>query len=135
MLWGHEALHGDGKGVELRQVVAEIVELVGKPSISDLFPALARLDLQWIESKMKKLVLWFDTIFESVITDPKKADKSKSKDNKDFLQFLLELMQQGDDRSSFSMTELKALFMVQIIFSEEVELCSLSRKRASKDQS
>ncbi|RVW35260.1 hypothetical protein CK203_085863 [Vitis vinifera] len=37
--------------------------------------------------------------------------KNKSKESKDFLQFMLELMHQGDDKTSVSITQLKALFM------------------------
>ncbi|XP_015579428.3 LOW QUALITY PROTEIN: flavonoid 3'-monooxygenase CYP75B137-like [Ricinus communis] len=117
MLWG-EALHDKdrkGIGVELQQAVLEIVELLGKPNISDLYAALAKLDLQGIESKINKLRQWFDTIFESVIADHNYVDQAKSKISKEFLQFLLEHMKQGDNKSTFSITELKALFMDIIV--------------------
>ena len=120
MLWGG-TLHGEDRsriGMEFRRVIVEMVGLMGKPNISDLFPALACFDLQGIESRAKKLVLWFDRIFESLIaqrTQLNGADgggKNKSKESKDFLQFMLELMHQGDDKTSVSITQLKALFMV-----------------------
>ena len=104
--------------MEFRRVIVETVGLMGKPNISDLFPALAWFDLQGIESRVKKLVLWFDRIFESLIAQRTQLDgadgggKNKSKESKDFLQFMLELMHQGDDKTSVSITQLKALFMV-----------------------
>ena len=120
MLWGG-TLHGEDRsriGMEFRRVIVEMVGLMGKPNISDLFPALAWFDLQGIESRVKKLVLWFDRIFESLIAQRTQLDgadgggKNKSKESKDFLQFMLELMHQGDDKTSVSITQLKALFMV-----------------------
>lgn len=122
MLWG-SSLHGEERssvGVEFRQVVGEIVEMLGKPNISDLFPTLAWLDLQGIESKTKKLVLWFDRIFDSVIVQRMKIDAAKgqiskqNEENKDFLHFLLELKQQGEDKTSLSMTQIKGLLLVRI---------------------
>ncbi|RVW35266.1 Flavonoid 3'-monooxygenase [Vitis vinifera] len=95
MLWGG-TLHGEDRsriGMEFRRVIVEMVGLMGKPNISDLFPALAWFDLQGIESRAKSL------------------GKNKSKESKDFLQFMLELMHQGDDKTSVSITQLKALFM------------------------
>ncbi|KAL5746099.1 hypothetical protein ACOSP7_027245 [Xanthoceras sorbifolium] len=85
---------GGGVGIQFRQMVGEFIELWGAPNISDLFPVLARFDLQGVESKMKKLSLWFDKFFESLI------DSSK-----DFLETLLELTQQGDDKSSLIIHE------------------------------
>ncbi|KDO65411.1 hypothetical protein CISIN_1g048742mg, partial [Citrus sinensis] len=123
MLWG-SSLHGEERssvGVEFRQVVGEIVEMLGKPNISDLFPTLAWLDLQGIESKTKKLVLWFDRIFDSVIVQRMKIDAAKgqiskqNEENKDFLHFLLELKQQGEDKTSLSMTQIKGLLLDTVL--------------------
>ncbi|KAK4836810.1 hypothetical protein QYF36_000384 [Acer negundo] len=79
--------------------------LSGAPNISDLFPALARFDLQGIESKKKKLLSWFNRMFESLIDSRTKdhqaggENKEKKGSNKDFLQILL------DDKSSLSMNQ------------------------------
>ncbi|KAK2653599.1 hypothetical protein Ddye_013455 [Dipteronia dyeriana] len=117
MLWG-DSLHGEDRknvGVEFRQVVGEIVEMFGKPNISDLFPVLARFDLQGIKSNTKKLVSWFDRIFDTVIfhrMDVDVANKSENKEsNKDFLQFLLELQNQGDSKTSLSTSQIKGLLL------------------------
>ncbi|GLT40316.1 hypothetical protein SLA2020_144600 [Shorea laevis] len=113
MVWG-APLHGEERnsiGPEFRWLVKEIVELSSTTNISDLFPVLAPFDLQGIESKTKKILLWLDQMFESVIAGRMK-DNGEGK-NKDFLQFLLELKHQGDDESTpcLSMDEIKALFM------------------------
>lgn len=112
-LWGG-SLHGEEKrsiGVEFWQVVVEIVGLVGKPNVSDLFPLLSPFDLQGINSKSKKLTLWVDRIFESII-DARRKNEDEGKTSKDLLHFMLELNRQGDDQSSYvSMDEIKAMFM------------------------
>ncbi|XP_021909294.1 geraniol 8-hydroxylase-like [Carica papaya] len=111
MLWG-APLDEDKKhnvGLELVPFIEEAVDLLGKPNISDFFPILAPLDLQGIVSKMLKIRLRFDNIFESVIAI-KKSTKT-SNQSKDFLQILLELMQQEDEKMLFSMTNIKALLL------------------------
>ncbi|KAK0595050.1 hypothetical protein LWI29_003020 [Acer saccharum] len=119
MSWGG-SLHGEDRirvGIQFRQVVEEVVDLLGAPNISDLFPALARFDLQGLELKTKKLLSWFDRIFESLIEGRAKdrqdcGEKKEGKASKDFLEILLELKQNGDGKSSLSMNQVKALLMV-----------------------
>ena len=114
MSWG-SSLTGEDRsrvGIQFRQVVDEFIELWGAPNMSDLFPVLSRFDVQGIESKMKKLSSWFDRIFKSVIDSRTKDDQAGS--NRDFLEILLELKQQGDDKTSLSMNQVKALLLVHI---------------------
>ncbi|OMO85866.1 Cytochrome P450, partial [Corchorus capsularis] len=115
MLWG-ASLHGEERsrlGIEFRQSVKEFVKLLGAPNISDLFPFLTRFDLQGVQFKMQKALMWFDKIFESVIAQRRKVDDhQQAEESKDLLQLLLELnQQQGDYKSPLSMNEIKALFM------------------------
>ncbi|KAL5810983.1 hypothetical protein ACOSQ4_027551 [Xanthoceras sorbifolium] len=119
MSWGG-SLHKEDKnrvGIQFRQVVEEFVELWGAPNISDLFPVLARFDLQGVESKMKKLSSWFDRFFESLIDSRPKdhqdvgENKEEEKGSKDFLETLLELTRQGGDKSSLSINQVKGLLL------------------------
>ncbi|TXG70750.1 hypothetical protein EZV62_005685 [Acer yangbiense] len=120
MSWGGSLNEEDSirVGIQFSRVVDEFVYLWGAPNISDLFPALARFDLQGVESKMKKLLSWFDRMFESLIDSRTKDHqtggenkKEEKGSNKDFLQILLDLKQQGDDKSSLSMNQVKALLL------------------------
>ncbi|GKV33741.1 hypothetical protein SLEP1_g42205 [Rubroshorea leprosula] len=61
-------------GPEFRRLVKEVVELASTPNISDFFPVLAPFDLQGIKSKTKKILLWFDQMFESVIAGRMKVN-------------------------------------------------------------
>ncbi|GLT45179.1 hypothetical protein SLA2020_190310 [Shorea laevis] len=113
MLWGGKIMSGKERcsiGVAFRQVVEQINELIGKPNISDFLPALAPYDLQGIQRKMKKLSLWFDRFFESVLAGQIKFEGKEETTN--LLQFLLELKDKDDDKTPcLSMDEIKALFM------------------------
>lgn len=115
MLWG-TSLRGKDRDigdVQIRHVVREIIDLIGAPNISDLFPVLARFDVQGVESKAKKHMLLFDKLFESSIGSRMKdelasgEEKKDGKVSKNFLQFLLK-------QSSLSRNQIKALFVVNI---------------------
>ncbi|KAK6262191.1 hypothetical protein QUC31_008007 [Theobroma cacao] len=119
MLWGG-SLNGEERsrfGIEFRKRLVEFVELVGAPNVSDVFPVLTPFDLQGIQSKAKKNLSWLYEIFESVIVHRTKVEQAdgegkKKEESKDFLQHLLELNQRGDDKTSLSMNEAKALLLV-----------------------
>ncbi|KAJ0497873.1 putative cytochrome P450 [Helianthus annuus] len=72
MVWENSANHGakDGHlGFELQMVVSKIVELLGKPNMSDYFPSLAWFDLQGVERDMKAQLKKIDQILERIIDD------------------------------------------------------------------
>ncbi|CAI0551529.1 unnamed protein product [Linum tenue] len=95
MLWGG----GGGGGVvggdygETREVGQRIMELMAKPNVSDLFPMLARFDLQGIGREAAELAERFDRIVSAMIR--KRLDGGGEKkggeiDKVDLLQVLLE---------------------------------------------
>ncbi|EEF50980.1 flavonoid 3'-monooxygenase CYP75B137 [Ricinus communis] len=102
---------------EFRKWAEEIMVLQGKPNVSDLFPVLARFDLQGLERETRRIFLCIDQILDSVIeqclnTDvatEEKAEKSESR--KDFLQILLEFNKHGDAATSITTNQLKALLI------------------------
>ncbi|PWA77544.1 cytochrome P450 [Artemisia annua] len=102
---------------QLQMVVSKVVELLGKPNMSDFFPSLARLDLQSVERDMKRELQRFDRIINMFIDGRIKANSKESKEalqhegKKDFLQILLELKDQKDAKTSLSMTQIKALLL------------------------
>ncbi|KAF6152598.1 hypothetical protein GIB67_013045 [Kingdonia uniflora] len=117
MMWGGTLKAEERRtiGQEFRQVVDEVVELLGKPNVSDVFPVLARFDIQGVERQMKRLSLWFDRILDSIINqrikfNQAKGEGSSSKDNEDILEVLLRLIKKQDPKMPFTMTHLKALF-------------------------
>ncbi|KAL5810981.1 hypothetical protein ACOSQ4_027549 [Xanthoceras sorbifolium] len=105
MSWGG-SLHREDRnkvGIQLRQIAEEFVDLWGAPNISDLFPMLARFDLQGVESKMKKLSSWFDRFFEEQEGRERKQGLSGD---------LVGVDAEKDDKSSLFMNQVKALLLV-----------------------
>ncbi|KAL2547411.1 Cytochrome [Forsythia ovata] len=116
MLWGGTIKGEDraGLGAEFREVVTEMTGLLGTPNLSDFYPSLARYDLQRINKKMKRLVPKFDGIFETMIDQRLKMGDNGA-ENKDFLQFLLQLKDAGDAKMPLTMTHLKSLLMDMVV--------------------
>ncbi|KAI3961713.1 hypothetical protein MKW98_024480, partial [Papaver atlanticum] len=87
-------------------------------NISDFFPILARLDLQGVERRMKELVSWLDSFLSSIIEQRMKnydelklnGDQDAKNEFRDILQIFLQLQDQGESRTPFTITNLKALF-------------------------
>lgn len=117
MFWGG-TLDGEEEkrlGAEFRAAVSQLVSLLGKPNVSDFFPVLARLDIQGVERNMKKVSRWLERIFDFVIDQKRKArqvlDAKEKAGAKDFLEVLLDYMEQDTGRS-ISPLEIKAMLMV-----------------------
>ncbi|XP_077212096.1 labd-13Z-ene-9,15,16-triol synthase, chloroplastic-like [Tasmannia lanceolata] len=116
ILWGG-TLDGDERrkvGVEFRKAIDEIIELFGKPNLSDCYPGIAKFDLQGVVREMRTITNWLDKIFDSVIDQRMKMDSSngeEGEENKDLLQFLWQLTKRGE----LTVTNIKALFMDVVI--------------------
>lgn len=118
MLWGAED-EGADVGAQFKTMLAELMVLLGKPNVSDFFPALARFDLQGIERQAKRISQWIEAILDSAIEKRMNMAKGKGiriEERKDFLQILLEIRDQADAATSISMNQLKALLLVCPIF-------------------
>ncbi|CAI9290235.1 unnamed protein product [Lactuca saligna] len=107
---------GSHFGAELKRISSNIVETLGQPNLSDIFPSLAWLDLQGILRKSKRQLRQLDQIFTSIIDDRIISNSKKPKDSvghegkKDLLQILLELEEQKDE-TSISITQIKAFLL------------------------
>ncbi|XP_040987308.1 flavonoid 3'-monooxygenase CYP75B137-like [Juglans microcarpa x Juglans regia] len=117
MLWGGTLRGEEGAKfrAEFKHIFTELLIILGKPNVSDLFPALAKFDLQGIGRKAKKISEDIDGVVDYAI-DKQIKSLAKAKEEgttktkqKDFLQVLLELKEQDDGAPSMSMTQLKAV--------------------------
>ncbi|XP_023746103.1 7-ethoxycoumarin O-deethylase [Lactuca sativa] len=100
--------------VGFREVITNAMMVLGTNNVSDYFPVLARFDLQGVERKMKKEAQKLDGIFQKIIDDRvislKTKESAEQQGRKDLLQVFLELKQENNE-SSFTDTQIKALFM------------------------
>ncbi|KAJ4777023.1 Cytochrome P450 family protein [Rhynchospora pubera] len=100
---------GESVGKDFKEVVANIIDLLGRPNVSDFFPVLAPFDLQGIQSKMAVLRDRVDSIFERMI---EKKSYDEGKRTKDLLGFMLRMEREGgDSKTPFTMSHVKALLM------------------------
>ena len=119
-LWGNtiEGLEDSVTGVSFRELSNEMMRLLGKPNISDFFPVLARFDIQGVEREMKKVFLSVDQILDHIVEQRMKLDTAKEKrasnnrEEKDFLQFLLDVKEQEATETPITRTKVKALLVV-----------------------
>ncbi|KAG8496000.1 hypothetical protein CXB51_007575 [Gossypium anomalum] len=119
MVWGG-ALRGEkGTAVEgrFKEISSQMVVLLGKPNISDIFPAIAWCDMQDIKREMKKIRQSFNKLLESVIELRMNTvtDKETSEQKFDFLQLLLDLHKNQDSPSSLTMNQVKGLLMDTVV--------------------
>ncbi|KAL2902024.1 Flavonoid 3'-monooxygenase [Bienertia sinuspersici] len=110
MIWGEtlKAEESFGINAEFRAVVNKQLELLGAPNISDLFPLLARFDLQGIERRMKFISRRNEEILDKVINHHTIAGNIK---NKDFLGHLLHLTKCENPTRSLTLPQVKAMLM------------------------
>ncbi|PON53785.1 Cytochrome P450, E-class, group I [Parasponia andersonii] len=118
MLCGASSVKGEeGDAVnlaELQKASTELMVLFGKPNVSDLFPWLAWLDIQGVAKETRKVRRVFEVMIDSAIEKTKKVVKEKGTgghESKDFVQFLFDLHEHGDDETSITIPQLKAMLM------------------------
>ncbi|KAK6138656.1 hypothetical protein DH2020_027613 [Rehmannia glutinosa] len=122
LLWGGliDQEERDRLGAEFRVKISKVVDLMGKPNVSDFFPGLARFDFQGVERDMRSILPGLEQIFDSVIDARMKimtaGDENKDESRKDFLGVLLELKEQEVGKtSSFGLTQIKAILLDMVI--------------------
>ncbi|KAF4404052.1 hypothetical protein G4B88_014508 [Cannabis sativa] len=94
---------------EFKKAVEELIRMLGKFNISDVFPALKWFDIQGIERDITKITHMFEGMYDKAIDKRKNSLKEGKSMGKDFLQFLMELHEEKDSETPISMTEIKAL--------------------------
>ncbi|CAJ1975357.1 unnamed protein product [Sphenostylis stenocarpa] len=95
----------DPRADEFKDMVVELMVLAGVFNVGDFIPSLEWLDLQGVQSKMKKLHKRFDAFLTSIIHDHDTSSIS-------FLSILLSLQNvKDDDGNRLTHTEIKALLL------------------------
>ncbi|KAJ0979760.1 hypothetical protein J5N97_015234 [Dioscorea zingiberensis] len=118
VVWGGGLEEGKGTGREFRQLTDAFTELVGKPNVSDFFPAMAKHDVQGVERRMRELMAWLDRIFDPIISERMREIREGGGGgggggggHRDFLQVMVELKEKEDSEEPFTIINIKALIM------------------------
>ncbi|CAD5168711.1 unnamed protein product [Musa acuminata subsp. malaccensis] len=115
MLWGGLSEDGD-VSMKFRAVVEGVVELLGAPNVSDLFPVLAALDLQGMGRRMKRIWDRYDVLWKKFVEDSgRRGEEDEGKGGKAFLQVMVEVLERRDQKDPLTMDHVKALFMELIL--------------------
>ncbi|KAL6556865.1 hypothetical protein OROHE_006741 [Orobanche hederae] len=119
MMWGGTVV-GEKRamlGAEFKEIVGEMTQLLGMPNLSDFYPGLERFDFQGIRKKMKVLTKRLDEVFNTVIEQRLRMNGKGDGGEviKDFVQFLMQMKDDEDAKTPFTMTHLKALLMDMIV--------------------
>ncbi|KAL0373064.1 UNVERIFIED_CONTAM: Labd-13Z-ene-9,15,16-triol synthase, chloroplastic [Sesamum calycinum] len=101
LLWGGtiDEEKRDKLGAQFRDKMLKLVDLLGKPNVSDFFPVLAKFDVQGIEKETRALMPSVEEILDTVIDERMKMMAAEggelaAEKGKDFLGILLELKEQ-----------------------------------------
>ncbi|KAJ4871180.1 hypothetical protein Rs2_47193 [Raphanus sativus] len=118
MLWGASVQDEDRElvGAEFSGIVQEMNDLLMEPNISDFFPVLSRFDLQGLAKRMGGLAERMDRLFDRVINQRLGMDKGSSEGKgEDFLEVLLKIKDENDEKTNLNMNDVKALLMDMVL--------------------
>nr|WQM40870.1 flavonoid 3'hydroxylase [Euphorbia maculata] len=104
---------GDPKANEFKSMVVELMTLAGVFNLGDFIPALEWLDLQRVQSKMKKLHKRFDKFLTEIVEEHKSSVNGQTT-HKDMLTTLISLKEEEADDGEggkITDTEIKALLL------------------------
>ena len=106
MLWGGTvAKHVE---IEFTKAVAELLDVVGAPNLSEFFPMLSWLDLQGLVKQARKVSAWINRILDGIVEERRRMVNPR----KDFLQVLLDISQNTDPEEPMTDDVVKALLLV-----------------------
>ncbi|KAK4389420.1 cytochrome [Sesamum angolense] len=130
LIWGGK-IQGERRDrilTSLLPVLANMLDLLVKPNISDFFPALARFDIQGVAKEMTTLLQRVEGITKDAIDERMKnpskkmeAVEAKKDGRTDFLQILVDLMQEEDNKESLGEAQIKAIAIVPSKVMEKVQ--------------
>ncbi|KAL9286533.1 putative cytochrome P450 [Arabidopsis thaliana] len=122
MLWGETVADDEERervGAEFLELITEIIDVVGKPNVSDFFPVLSRFDLQGLAKRVRRSAQRMDRMFDRIISQRVGMDKgSKGNDGN----FLMVLLNAKDEDENMSMNHVKALLMDMVLGGTDTSL-------------
>ncbi|CAH8273086.1 unnamed protein product [Arabidopsis lyrata] len=121
MLWGATVADGeerDSVGAEFLELIT-IIDVVGKPNVSDFFPVLSRFDLQGLAKRVRGSAQRMDLMFDRIINQRVRMDKGSKGNGVDFLMVLLNAKEEDEN---MSMNHVKAFLMDMVLGGTDTSL-------------
>ncbi|KAK7314525.1 hypothetical protein VNO77_33051 [Canavalia gladiata] len=104
---------------DLKGLVHEALHLSGVFNIADYVPWVGVFDLQGLKRKFKKTSKAFDQVLDQIIKDHEHASDNNGKNEhfKDFVDILLSLMDEYEEKHVIDRTNIKAIILDMIVAS------------------
>lgn len=100
-------------GMEIGEEVAEVMRILGSFDINNHVPILRQFDLQGMRRRARAVKGPLDKFFEKIIAEQEKL-REEGKELKNFLDVLLDYMNDKDAELELDRTNIKALILVSI---------------------
>uniref|UniRef100_M1ACK0 Cytochrome P450 monooxygenase CYP736B n=1 Tax=Solanum tuberosum TaxID=4113 RepID=M1ACK0_SOLTU len=110
MVFGKKYMDEDLDKRGFKAIVQDVVHLSATPNLGDFFPFLGAIDLQGITRKLKDLSKVFDEFLEKIIDEH--VNPHEHKQNKDFVDTMMDIMQSGEAKFQFDRRHIKAILFV-----------------------
>ncbi|XP_028755500.1 cytochrome P450 71A1-like [Neltuma alba] len=111
-IFGHKCETSDGESSRLREIMMEMMHEFGEFSFGDFFPSLWWMDcFKGLIPKMKATSKELEALILHEIEQHKSKRRNNTHENKDLLDILLELQQNGIIRSDLSLVSIKAIIV------------------------
>ncbi|EFH39173.1 hypothetical protein ARALYDRAFT_333172 [Arabidopsis lyrata subsp. lyrata] len=125
MLWGTTVKEEerDVVGAEFLEVIREMNDLLLVPNISDFFPVLSRFDLQGLVKRMQRPAQRMDQMFDRIINQRLGKDRDSSDGRAgDFLDVLLKVKDEENEKTNLTMNDVKAVLMDMVLGGTDTSL-------------
>ncbi|WMV26266.1 hypothetical protein MTR67_019651 [Solanum verrucosum] len=113
MVFGKKYMDEDLDKRGFKAIVQDVVHLSATPNLGDFFPFLGAIDLQGITRKLKDLSKVFDEFLEKIIDEH--VNPHEHKQNKDFVDTMMDIMQSGEAKFQFDRRHIKAILFDMLI--------------------
>lgn len=107
----------EGEADEARTLVREVSRIFGEFNLSDFIWFLKRWDLQGIGKRCEDIYARYDALLEKIITDREEMRKENGdgKSAKDFLDILVDALENEDSEIKLTRDHVKALILVSTL--------------------
>ncbi|KAL8477675.1 hypothetical protein ACS0TY_029828 [Phlomoides rotata] len=110
MVFGRKYVDKDLGEKGFKAVIEEMLQVGATPNLGDFFPFMAGLDLQGLDRRMKKLSETFDVFLERIIDDHVQ-NKQEKKQNQDFVDTIMAILDSGEPGFDFDRRHVKAVLL------------------------
>nr|GEV84884.1 cytochrome P450 93A3-like [Tanacetum cinerariifolium] len=111
MLMGKTCSDEEDEAGDIRKIVTQVAELIGKLNISDHIWFLKNLDIQGIGKRLKDVRGRFDILIENIIKEHEEARTFESQEVKDLLSILLDISEDESMEIRLTRENIKAFIL------------------------